>query len=465
MNKRGLLISLCLLLAVGAAVFWSAAFSGEDMEQDAVAVNEILWTVQESWEGRAEERADADGSGAEDVRNPEDFRREADGPDYVVLDLDGAVLFRTRPGLSESIHEAVCHRDTILDVKADGETVGKLIVYNDGGSLLQAKRRRETALLAAALLASFGVCTGYFLYLERRVTGPFRRLERFAERVAGGNLDVPLDMDRANLFGAFTEAFDLMRSELKAARLAEAKANQEKKELIAKLSHDLRTPVASIKAAAEVGAALTDPEMFCGGGRRSGESRSHGAPGRGALDLERVRENYVQIIRKADQINGLVTNLFTAALEELRRLSVTPADLESSVLPELLENADYLHRARIGNIPACLIRADRFRLQQVFDNLFSNSYKYAGTEIAAEARLEPGFLVVAVEDFGEGVGEEELPLLKEKFKRGRNAEEVPGAGLGLYLSDYFMKEMGGGLEISNGERGLKVSVRLRMCGR
>lgn len=106
------------------------------------------------------------------------------------------------------------------------------------------------------------------------------------ERLCGadcrGNLDLPLEMDRQNLFGAFTESFDLMRSELKKARLAEAKANAEKKELVAKLSHDIKTPVASIKAAAEVGLALSE--------------------------TERMKENYTQIIRKADQINGLITN-------------------------------------------------------------------------------------------------------------------------------------------------------------
>ena len=80
----------------------------------------------------------------------------------------------------------------------------------------------------------------------------------------------------------------------------------------------------------------------------------------------------------------------------------------------------------------------------------------------AEAGLEPGALVVVIEDFGGGVGEEELPFLKEKFRRGRNAKEVSGAGLGLYISDYFMKEMGGELEMSNGDRGLKASVRIRM---
>ncbi len=473
MNKRGLLICLCLLLAVDVAAFWSVACPKGDTEQDAVAVNEVLWTVQDGW---AEGGAGADGSRADAAGIFADTCGETAGLDYVVLDLGGEVLFRTGTGLSESIHEAVCHRDTILDIRVDDEVVGKLIVNNDTGDDLREGRSREMALLAVSLFVSCAVCAGFFFYLERRVIQPFRRLERFAERVAGGNLEVPLDMDRANLFGAFTEAFDLMRSELKAARLAEAKANQEKKELIAKLSHDIRTPVASIKAAAEVGAALTVPEMLCkdgagdgegGGGRSSDGAGKCGdeCPSWGALDRQRIGEIYVQIIRKADQINALVTNLFTAALEELRRLSVTPTDMESRELSDILENADYLRRARIGDIPACLIRADRLRLQQVFDNLFSNSYKYAGTGIVVEIRPEPEFLAVAVEDFGEGVGEEELPLLKEKFQRGKYVGEVPGAGLGLYLSDYFMKEMGGELEVTNGERGFKVSVRLRMCGR
>ena len=51
------------------------------------------------------------------------------------------------------------------------------------------------------------------------------------------------------------------------------------------------------------------------------------------------------------------------------------------LLGELLENADYLHRARMPEIPGCVLYADPFRLQQVLDNIFSNSYKYAGTDI------------------------------------------------------------------------------------
>ena len=82
-------------------------------------------------------------------------------------------------------------------------------------------------------------------------------MKDFAERIADGNLDIPLKMDRQNLFGAFTESFDIMRTELKKSRIAEANANESKKELVAKLSHDIKTPIASIKAASEVGAALS----------------------------------------------------------------------------------------------------------------------------------------------------------------------------------------------------------------
>ena len=267
---------------------------------------------------------------------------------------------------------------------------------------------------------------------------PFCKLEGFAERIAGGNLDIPLEMDRQNLFGAFTESFDLMRAELKKARLAQAKANAGKKELVAKLSHDIKTPVASIKAAAEVGAALA----------KDG----------------RMKENYGQIIQKADQVNSLVTNLFTATLEELQELTVTPVDMESKEVGALLENADYLHRAKIPEIPPCLVWADRLRLQQVFDNVFVNSYKYADTDIMVQAGREGSRLVVVIEDYGGGLLEEEVFYIKEKFRRGANAKEIEGAGLGLFISDYFMEAMDGRFIVENGENGLKASVVIPLSG-
>ena len=68
-------------------------------------------------------------------------------------------------------------------------------------------------------------------------------------------------MDRENVFGAFTESFDLMRHELRRARERERRASQSKKELVAKLSHDIKTPIASIRAVAEV-MAVTPPLLI-----------------------------------------------------------------------------------------------------------------------------------------------------------------------------------------------------------
>lgn len=420
-KMRRFSFAICILLtflseAVVLVVFMRG---GSDFRQDAVAVNEILKTVEADW--------------LELDRGTTPLTY-----DYVVLDESGTVLWKSAEGLSESVNAAIVRRDTILDVERDGNVVGKVIIHNGAEDDYAARKQGLVAGLAVILLVQMIALLGYTAWLHWRLVKPFHRLKDFARRVAGGNLDIPLEMDRQNFFGAFTESFDLMRSELKKARLAEAQANADKKELVAKLSHDIKTPVASIKAASEVGMALTDSD--------------------------RLRDNYTQIIRKADQINTLITNLFTATLEELQQLSVTLADMESGELAELLENADYLHRSTFSAIPPCLLYVDKLRLQQVLDNIFANSYKYAGTEIVVNIIRESHRLVLAIEDFGGGVPDEELLLLKEKFRRGSNAGDKEGAGLGLFISDYFMKEMHGELMVENGAGGLRVSVGIPLSG-
>ncbi len=427
MKKRTFIIAQIFILAIWLTLLLSFALQETDSFQDAVAVNEALQSVRADWDR------------LESHENRTDLS-------YVVLDTEGNVLYRTGAGLSESVNRAIVHRDTILDIEKEGGVAGRLIVFNDSSGILESRKRTVTLAMAGSALAQWAICVWYLFYLRRVIIRPFRKLKDFARRVAGGNLDVPLAMDRENLFGAFTESFDIMRDELKKARMAEAKANAEKKELVAKLSHDIRTPVASIKAAAEVGAALASER--------------------------KTRENYGQIIRKADQIDALVSNLFTATLEELEQLTVAPVDMESSELAAMLESADYFSYAAVPPIPECLLHADRLRLQQVFDNIFANSYKYGGgapqgtgtfpenRKIDVTLRRENGYLAVCIEDCGGGVKEEELPFLKEKFRRGSNTGNLEGAGLGLYISDYFMKEMGGELLVENGENGLRVTVAI-----
>ena len=420
MRKHLFLIGYIIVFIAEIIALIIFAVQTPDFTQDTVAVNEVVQSVTRNF------------NSIEDHKNTTAL-------DYAVLDNGGNVLYRTKAGLSESVNEAIAHRDTILDISDGNAVVGKVIIYNDGAGTLQSQKQTAIIVLAVAIAVQCGICAVYALYLHSVIVKPFAKLKGFARRVAGGNLDIPLEMDRHNLFGAFTESFDIMRSELKKARIAEAQANASKKELVAKLSHDIKTPVASIKAVSEVGLAV-------------------------AVN-EKDRANYVQIIGKADQINTLVTNLFTATLEELQQLTVTPTNIQSGQVKTMLENADYLHRATIPDIPECLVYADGLRLQQVFDNIFANSYKYAKTEIAVTAEKADDRIFISIEDCGGGVPQEELPVLKEKFRRGSNSLNTEGAGLGLYISDYFMKEMNGGLDIENGEHGLRVIVTLILSGK
>ena len=100
------------------------------------------------------------------------------------------------------------------------------------------------AVYAAGILLIFLI---WYFYIR-----PFNKLSSFASSVSKGNLDVPLNMDRHNYFGAFTESFDRMREELKQSSEREAAANRSKQELVAEISHDIKTPVATIKATCEV---------------------------------------------------------------------------------------------------------------------------------------------------------------------------------------------------------------------
>ncbi|MDR0293136.1 MAG: HAMP domain-containing histidine kinase [Oscillospiraceae bacterium] len=282
---------------------------------------------------------------------------------------------------------------------------------------------------------------GLYLYFSRTILGPFQKLESFASRIAQGDLNFPLEMDRKNRFGAFSESFDLMREELAAARENERLANISKKELVASLSHDVKTPVSSIKVIAELYQA-----------KRTAAADSDGG---GAV------EAMSSIIQKADQIDLLISNLFTATLEELKQLRVSPAEIPSSELAEHIRASDYQNRLRPFTLPECVVTADSLRFRQVVDNVIGNSYKYASTDIEVSGGFDGSFFVLTVRDFGPGVANEELSLLCEKYYRAKNAEGKSGSGLGLYLSRYFIGQMGGTLELKSRD-GLWVIMRLKI---
>ncbi|MCR5804581.1 MAG: HAMP domain-containing histidine kinase [Clostridia bacterium] len=387
----------------------------KDIKTDPVKVNECMYSISENYGDTSK------------------YNKQLD---YAVIDNNGSLLYKTRDGLSESINEAIKTRGLVLDLEVDGKPIGKVIFDYSTDEQLERVKKDIIVLFSVVGVLQIFIVVSWYIYIRKSVITPFKNLNSFAARVAEGNLDIPLTMDKGHVFGAFTESFDLMRSELKKARIAEKKASDDKKEMVAKLSHDIKTPVASIKSTSEVGMAITKEE--------------------------KTKEMFGVINAKTDQIKSLVDNLFTSSVQDITEIDVNPGPQPSDVIAGLIRNSDYLKKTGDFSVPSCEVFFDKLRLQQVFDNIFMNSYKYADTAIKVNAEVSGDYLVVRIADEGPGVKEEEIPLLTEKFRRGSNASDKDGAGLGLFLTDYFMDKMDGKLGIRNAQPGLEVSVYIRV---
>ncbi len=337
--KRVIVISAVLIIII-LAVFYLLTRTTPNAGLDTVKVNYIVKTLSAGWN---------------QFNNTTTALPLSDEIDYAVVSADGNLIAITRPGLNRNINDAIRNRDTIVDIAVDGEIVGKVLFYNDTASVIQRHGQTLFILSAAMLILLLAVLAGYLRYFHVTILSPFNRMKDFACHIAAGNLDAPLKMDKNNLFGAFTESLDLMREELNRARENERRADRSKKELVASLSHDIKTPVASIKSATELMLFTTSDTEY--------------------------REQLEGINAKAEQIDALITNMFHATLEELEALSVTVSEVPSTAIHALIHSADYQRRGKPFEISSCLCLADPIRLSQVFDNIIGNSYKYAETDI------------------------------------------------------------------------------------
>lgn len=383
-------------------------------QNDSVNINDLSKTIEKNYPN--------------DNEYPKEFQ-------YTIFDENENIMYKTNNELSKSINEAYKNQDTIVDLKINEENY-KLVINNNLNNIIEQNQKAYIKILiiiSTIQLLSFSI---YYILSNIYIIKPFKEMKDFATRISNGDLDIPLKMDKNNNFGAFTESFDIMREEIKKARTKEKKAIEAKKELVAKLSHDIKSPIASIKSSSELGLEITTDE--------------------------KIKKQFSSINKKSDQINTLITNLFNSTLEELEQLNINPTKLNSAIIKELIINSDYQNKSKEFEIKECNVFADKLRLQQVFDNIFINSYKYADTEIEIKSYIDNEYLIINIKDFGNTITDEEIPLLLEKFKRGSNVKNKDGVGLGLYISKEFIKQMDGELEIKNDNPGFKVIIKLRI---
>ena len=409
---------LLILLIISAITLLFVSNYKIETNLNMIEVNDIIETIKKDW----------------DKINQEELPGLQYGLDYVVLDFNKNVKVATRPGLNEDLKSAITNRDTIIDIVDNDVVLGKLIIYNNSHNNLMIFKNNLVAFFVLYILLIGLLCLFYVLYINKFILQPFQKLNFFAKQVASGNLDIPLSMDKGNYFGAFTESFDLMRDELKRARENERNANQSKKELVASLSHDIKTPIASIKAVSEI------------------------------MQVKLVDENIINKLKiidsKADQINTLITNIFNATLEELQELKVEVLEESSKIIYDIIKKADYLNQVTFLKTAECIVLIDPLRLSQVIDNIISNSYKYANTSINVSLLIEDKYLEIHFKDFGLGPSDEELALIFNKYYRGKNASGKAGTGLGLYISKYLMNKMKGDINCEKTEDGFLIKLKL-----
>lgn len=405
-----------MIIGIGLIVCYAVLASVSGNSFDIVQANDIVQSVEENWG---------------EFERLEELKA---GLEYEVIDTHDQVLFHTEDAPGYTLMEAVAHNLPHMRVEKKGELLGEVIfAFDEEEQLLRAQKTICVALLGmgALLIVAMGLYGGY---IKRTIVKPFENMRMFANEIAVGNLDFALERDKNNMFGAFTESFDIMREELSAANKREEELKKREKELIAQLSHDLRTPITGIKLTSE----LLKVKLT------------------GAYEREKID----QIYQKAEQMNVMVNDLFASTLNELGQMQVYCRDEEAAILKDIVKRQDDKNLVSAGRIPECLIHIDSRRMSQIVANILSNSYKYAGTAIEVKYQINGGYLQMDIRDFGPGVPMEELPLVTNKFYRGK-AEKIilqEGSGLGLYISKSLMEEMKGELICMNEQPGFLVRL-------
>ncbi len=270
---------------------------------------------------------------------------------------------------------------------------------------------------------------GIDLFMDRFITKPVARLSASAKRMAKLDFSAPCEVSSPDEFGELSVSLNAMADDLRQAlaRLEDANAwleqdvekerhlLAERKELVDSLSHEMKTPLGIIRAYAE--GLQDEPD-------------------------EAKKQQYTQVIlSEVERMNALIVTLLDlsalesgAAVLDLTRFDFVEL-VETAAGRLLVDSPDTGFRLQY-TLPEgkVFVRADRWRMEQVLENLILNARKNVapGGLLRLELRLEDGNLHFSLFNQGKPIPEEELPKIWEKFYRGGNGV-YSGSGLGLSI--------------------------------
>ncbi len=252
-------------------------------------------------------------------------------------------------------------------------------------------------------------------YISQHITEPLDELVRGVDRIRGGDLESPIRYKEDDEFRPACDAVDLMAARLKESMEKSQEEQQRRKEMLAGMSHDLRSPLTSIRAYTE---ALID----------------------GAARTPEAQMKYLGIIRaKEAEIEEMTEQLFSFSKLELSDYPVHTENLNvKTEIEQITQKAgiDHLSADTSGVRPET-VTADRALLERIVLNVLENSRKY---RVGPTAHVDISSLRTAdgvelrFEDDGPGVSEELLPKLFEPFFRADPARKNPSGGSGLGLA-------------------------------
>jgi signal transduction histidine kinase len=303
-------------------------------------------------------------------------------------------------------------------------------------------------LLASVLLVFAGgmaMALGYFL--SSTVIDRIHLLKKAAHTLAQGNLEAHVPVSGRDEVAALAESFNQMVSQLQKADEKQRELERMRTDLIAWVSHDLQTPLASIRAILE---ALYD----------------------GMVEEPQTVKRYLNTAqRDVRSLSALIDDLFQMAQLDaggipLEKEESSLSDLISDTLESFSELASRQGISLQGSSEANVdpVSMDTQRIGRVLNNLIGNALRHtpAGGRVEVRARRANGGVEVTVCDSGEGIRAEDLPKIFESFYRGEKSRSraTGGAGLGLAIARGIVQAHGGEIRVESQPGDTRFTITL-----
>ncbi|HLL98872.1 MAG TPA: HAMP domain-containing sensor histidine kinase [Rubrobacteraceae bacterium] len=298
----------------------------------------------------------------------------------------------------------------------------------------------DLSLLLTMLTFAAALSVGFALLYAMPLSSRIQRVRAGAERIAGGQLGSEVRVDGHDEVAGLADDFNRMARALEEAAELEREMEQARRDLVAAVSHDLRTPLASTRALIE---ALADGVAT----DQQSESRYLSSASRELEHLSRLVDDLFELAR-------IDAGLLELTLEEAS-LHDLISDTISSFQPQAEQQGVRLEGEIVGDVDPVL--ANPPRLQRVLHNLVSNALRHTPADgtVTVRATREGKEAHVEVSDTGEGIAPEDLPKVFERSFRGDESrtraekDGAPGAGLGLAIARGLVEAHGGTVDVES----------------